>query len=82
MMATTREPKIERITLNADDMRAAGEAVQHLDPKASVEIARSGNGGTILTWHTNGTTGAVIYEGRIISDDKSRSASEQPEGSM
>jgi hypothetical protein len=59
---------LEQIKITAADLQAAGQEVQdrHLDPKTSVEITRSGNGGTILTWHTNGTTGATIYDGKVI----------------
>ncbi len=77
--SAAESPTIEQITLNADDIQAAGTAVQHLEPKDPVEITR-GNGMTVLTWHTNGTTGATIHDGQIVSDDEPSSDSE-PEGS-
>jgi hypothetical protein len=53
---------LEQIKISAADLRAASQAVQHLDPTISVEITR-GNGMTVLAW---GTAGATIYDGKIV----------------
>jgi len=59
-MATT-----EQVTLNADDLAAAGRATQNLEPKTPVEISRTDQLVT-LTWPSNGTTGTVIQDGGIV----------------
>jgi hypothetical protein len=63
-MATT-----EQVTINAQDLRAAGQAVQDLPPKDPVELSRT-DGLINLTWQSNGTTGVTIHEGRAFPSDE------------
>jgi hypothetical protein len=57
---------LEQIRITARDLRAASQAVQTLDPTTPIEITRD-TAGAILTWPSNGTTGAVIHDGQIVS---------------
>ena len=60
---------LEQIRITARDLRAAGQAVQHLNPTMLVEVTRN-TSGAILTWQSNGTTGVVIYHGTVVSEEK------------
>jgi len=58
-------PTTEQVTINAQDLRAAGQAVKDLAPKMPVELSRT-DGLINLTWETNGTTGTAIRDGQVI----------------
>jgi hypothetical protein len=60
---------LEQIKITAADLQAAGQATQekNVDPTVLVEVTRGENGMTIVMWHTNGTTGVMIHDGKIVS---------------
>jgi hypothetical protein len=60
---------LEQIRITAADLQAASQATQeqNVDPSVLVEVTRGQNGMTIVMWHTNGTTGAMIHNGKIVS---------------
>lgn len=48
-----------------EDLQAIARAVEQLGSDVTVRITRVTNM-VMLAWHTNGTTGAVIENGRVI----------------